>query len=187
MVIEDCNYRLPWHSPQDVPDYEANRQRLIANFERFGVTDHVRLYPHALVESEADKLDALIGTPELSGFLHDAEGRIDREFALYWPRTVEGGRIIIDDYEEFADRERADKPWPGGAKRHKICALLNQFMDWGLIEVEAVHERTVIGRKPVGADFSRFDPQRCAELVAEAEARHEAGKATQKRRSIPGV
>jgi hypothetical protein len=81
----------------------------------------------------------------------DADGRIDRDFALFFDRLTAGAAIVIDDVE---DKVRIKKQrGPNGApklridQKHRISHLLvGHFTERGLITGSIV-KNTWIGRK----------------------------------------
>lgn len=140
---------------------------LTGNLARFGVSDTVHLFTERLDLNRADDVYARIQTDEIAGFIHDADGRLDRDFTLFWERTVPGGLIVVDDYDDLPQFCPFSDEWPdGGTKMLTTYRLLNKLIDWGLFAPERTLGRTVFGRKPVGATFAAFSQARCDEIVA---------------------
>jgi len=130
------------------------------------VADRIRLFPRALDATNATEVLAMIHTPKIAAFMHDADGRIDRDFELFWPRLVENGLIVIDDYEPIIKPARAsdgDTRYVG--KKLMTYLLLNSFIEWGLMRPAFYRHNTVFGYKPERADFSRFDRTECERIV----------------------
>jgi predicted O-methyltransferase YrrM len=93
----------------------------------------------------------------LVGFMHDADGRLDLDFELFWNKVAPGGLIIIDDYPDDAGTAHP--------KKYLTWFLLNQLKEWGLFEQKKKVFDTVFGVKPVNADWSRYDPEKMKSLV----------------------
>lgn len=152
-----------------------NLRRLEQHLARFDVLDRVALYPHELTFENGEEVLALIRTPEIAALIHDADGRIDRDFRIFWPRLRPGGLIVVDDFVNLAEFRLASPRHPdGGTKCLRTFRLLNQFIDWKLFEPFAQVRSTVFGRKPRGADFTRFDLSVCERILDGVRAEHTA-------------
>ncbi len=149
VVIEKCERG----SRARYGDYATNLARLEAHLESHGVRDRVVLFPKSLTVENGEEVLALVRTPELAALCCDADGRLHRDFRLFWPRLRPGGLIVVDDYDETRSRKHA-VTWH----------LLNQLMEWGLFEPVELLNGTYFGRKPAGADFEAFDYALCDEL-----------------------
>lgn len=149
----------------DMGDYQANLELVQGNFRRYGVEDQIILYPHYLTLENGPEVVALAGGP-IAAFMSDADGHLDRDFALFWPRLIPGGAIVVDDYDNRTDTFRpiSTRHPQGGTKRLLSYRLLNQIMAWGLMRKTGRFRDTVFGVKPAGADFTRFDPAACAAI-----------------------
>lgn len=79
---------------------EKNIERIRANFRTFGVADRVELFPHKLTKENQNEVLNLIQTDKLGGLILDADGRLDRDFPLFWPKLSDGAPIVIDDYAD---------------------------------------------------------------------------------------
>lgn len=157
---------------------EENLARLRRHLEHFGVADRVVVYPHELTMENGAEVLALVSTPEIAAFIHDADGQIDRDFRLFWPRLREGGLIVVDDFVNLAEFRPVSERHPdGGTKCLRTFRLLNRFIEWGLFEPFAQVQSTVFGRKPPGADFSRFDPAICEAILETVSREREAALA----------
>lgn len=119
--------------------YDDNLERLSANLDRFGVRSRVVIHPHSLAAPLSPSLDH----DALAGFLSDADGRLDRDFALFWDRVVPGGLIVVDDYPRR-------RPRPGLAARKEMLTfeLLNVLRASGHFVPFQRIGATVFGRKP---------------------------------------
>lgn len=152
-----------WEKTYNSPAYGDNYSWWTRNVRKFGVLDRVMLYPHGVDDSTADEVRALINPP-LAGMMLDADGWVGRDFKHFWPLIRPGGIIIIDDYPTSADNPHE--------KKARTYHLVNQLIRWGLYEITARHADTVIGIKPVGADFAVFDMGRLEDIAE----RHERGE-----------
>lgn len=147
-------------------DYCDNYNILTANLQKYAICDYIRLYPKHLAFENKEEVHSLIQTEHIAGLIHDADGRIDRDFAIFWPRLVPGGLIIIDDYENKPRfRPLSARSPSGGTKKLLTYRLLNKFMEWGLFETDLIVDNTVFGHKPADADFRRFDLSECADII----------------------
>jgi predicted O-methyltransferase YrrM len=162
IVIEKCE----GGSRTYYGDYRINYNILTANLQKYGVRDYIRLYPKYLTLKNKDEVLALIDTNRIGGLIHDADGRIDRDFLIFWPLLVSGGVIIIDDFEDKPEFQPISTQSPdGGTKKLRTYRLLNQFMQWGLFETDRIVDGTVFGHKPAEADFGRFKLDECAAII----------------------
>lgn len=177
IVVEKCE----GGTRVDVGGYAENLQLINSHFSKFGVSEQIRLFPKELTFNNGNEAISLIQTPQLAAFVHDADGRIDRDFFLFWPLLCEGGLIIIDDYANEANYQPISERHPlGGAKLILTYRLLNQIIKWGLFKPTHKIGKTIFGIKPSNADFSRFDLATCAKIVDEIEAERQAYLASQK-------
>ena len=103
--------------------------------------------------------------------MHDADGRIDRDFVLLWSVLRPGGLIVVDDYENRASFQPVSPRSPdGGTKSLLTFRLLKQFMRWGLVTRRRVVGNTFFGCKPENADFRLFDSAVCHRILRDVEA-----------------
>ncbi len=161
--------------------YEHNLEKIQQSFREFGVQDTVRLFPHEITLENGKDVLAMIRTPELSAFIHDADGRVDRDFALFWPRLRSGGLIIVDDYANTPHFKPVSERNPlGGMKSVLTFRLLNQMIEWGLFHPTRTMGNTIFGTKPARADFSRFDQTVCTRITAALELERDDFLARQK-------
>jgi len=148
--------------------YKANLDALMDRFGEFGVRDFVQVFPHSLTFENAHEAVAMLGTEQISALVHDADGRIDRDFLFFWPLLIDGGLIVVDDYDDcFQAKRMPDGSMRVYGKKALTVRLLDQFRDWGLFEKRGEIQGAVFGVKPPGADFSRFDRRFCEKLVEE--------------------
>jgi predicted O-methyltransferase YrrM len=164
IVVEKCE----GGSRTNFGGYEQNLAILEGNFERFGVHDRIRLYPHAITQETGDAVKALIETGEIAAFIHDADGLLDRDFALFWPMLRDEGLMVLDDYANRAIFKPICDHFPlGGGKHLRTYRLVNHMIAWGLFcPIDQVGE-TLFGVKPAGADFARFDRVQCQRTLAQ--------------------
>jgi len=156
-------------------DAATNLRLLETNLVHFGVRDGVLLYPHAITRDSGSEILKSVRTHEISALIHDADGRIDRDFALFWSILQPGGLIVVDDYENRATFRPVSPRFPdGGTKSVVTFKLLNQFIDWGLVKRNRVIGNTFFGYKPANADFGRFSAERCLDIVRQVESARDA-------------
>lgn len=178
IAIEKCE----GGSRSDYGDKETNLTIIQRHFQAFGVSNKVVLYAEYLTfDNVRDVLD-LLRTPQIAALIHDADGRLDRDFSFFWPRLIPGGLLVIDDYENRCTFQPRSVRYPdGGIKSILTYRLLNQFMAWDLVRKHCIiRRRTFFGYKPAGADFSRFDSLVCQRIIREVEAEYAAWWISQK-------
>jgi predicted O-methyltransferase YrrM len=152
-----------WEQTYHSPAYGDNYSWWMRNVRKFGVLDRVTLYPHGVTDETADEVRQLICSP-LAGMMLDADGWVGRDFRHFWPMLRFGGVIIVDDYPTSADNPHE--------KKARTYHLMNAIIRWGLYEITSRHADTVIGFKPAGANFDRFDMGEL-EYIAERHANGE--------------
>lgn len=177
LVVEKCERG----SRDSLGDYASNLQRLVERFETFGVGDFVQIFPHSLTFENGSEVLGMFETRRIGALVHDADGRVDRDFLFFWPSLIDGGLIVVDDYDDRFQREVLKDGrvrWYG--KKALTVRLLDQMQAWGLFEPTWQCENTVFGIKPPGADFGRFDQALCDLLVQEnaAECRRREAEET---------
>ncbi len=153
--------------------YEQNRHSIEQVFEHFNVADHIRLFPHHLTLKNGPEAVSLIRTGRLSSLIHDADGRLERDFSLFWPLLIDDAFIMVDDYEEIVEKKSGANGVFYLSKKLLTYRLLNKLADWGLFVFDDVENGTAFGRKPAGADFQRLDMEECRRIVEEVKV--EAG------------
>lgn len=180
VVVERCE----GGSRSDFGGREENLRQLQENFRSFGVTENVKIFPHELTIENGEEVLRLCTTRELAAFIHDADGHIDRDFSLFWPRLRSRGLIIIDDYDPLPHFVDVSARYPeGGIKGVLTYRLINQFIDWGLFESTAKVGITLFGRKPAAARWSYFNLDRCREI--HESVKRERDEQLKMRRHIP--
>jgi len=171
IVVEKCE----GGSRMDYGDYSDNYDIIVQNFHKFNVQDRIKLYPHYLTFENGHEVQALIDSDHIAALVHDADGRVDRDFALFYDKLVDGGRIIIDDYANIAKFKPPSARVPdGGTKMLTTYRLVNQLRDWGLLAVDEILEGTLFGHKPSGVDTGRLDLTVCEQIVTDVIAERDA-------------
>jgi predicted O-methyltransferase YrrM len=164
IVVEKCE----GGSRSDIGGYSENLSLIEKNFETFGVQDKILLYPHEITLENGSDVISLIETREIAAFIHDADGRLDRDFSLFWPILMSGGLMIIDDYVDKATYKPTSDRYPqGGIKSVMTYRLLNQIIEWGLFEPYDKIKSTIFGYKSSSADYSLFNLDVCRDIIEE--------------------
>jgi predicted O-methyltransferase YrrM len=146
--------------------YQDNLVIMQSNIRQFGVDDRIVLFPHELTLDNGKDVRALMTTPHIAAFMHDADGRLDRDFLLFWPLLQPGGLMFIDDYSNTPRYTPVSDEHPhGGIKSVMTYRLLNQMIGWGLFVPFATIGQTIFGRKPPDANFGSFDLETCARII----------------------
>ncbi len=170
IVVEKCE----GGSRAEFGDRNENLAILHRHLAAFGAHD-VRIFPHELTLDNGAQVLDLVATPRIGALVHDADGHLDRDFALFWPRLEPGAPIVIDDVMERPAFKPVSARHPqGGTKGVLTHRLLTQLTEWGLFEPQARVRDTLFGRKPAHADFGAFDLDRCQEIHREVLAEHAA-------------
>ncbi len=150
VVVEKCE----GGSRDRYGNRQSNLERYQNNMKMFSVSDRVKLFPHFLTFENGNQVAKLIQTERLSGMMLDADGRIHRDFSLFWDRLVDGGLIIIDDYHETLSK-----------KHPRTYALLYQLKEWGYFEETCIVGDTCFGRKPNSDPKQEIDLEFCQSIV----------------------
>lgn len=162
IVVEKCQ----GGTRTDVGGYDDNLQLIQQHFTDFGVREQLCLFPHEVTFENGNEVIDLVKPPKISAFIHDADGRVDRDFYLFWPLLEPGGLIIVDDYANKASyKPVSDRHPTGGAKSMMTYRLLNKIIEWGLFKTTHKIGKTIFGIKPHDADFNRFDREVCQQII----------------------
>jgi predicted O-methyltransferase YrrM len=138
----------------DYGGYEDNLARLERNLRRFRVRHRVTLVTEELGADAAGRMAPVLGGSRLAGFLHDADGRLDRDFGLFWELVVPGGLIVVDDDADRPEFKPVSARHPdGGTKCLLTFELLNVLRASGHFEEFARVGDTAFGRKPAASDL----------------------------------
>ena len=147
------------------------------NLARFGVADAVTLYPKKFSRREADDLLATTGKGPFAGFVSDADGQLDRDFAVLWPRVVDGGPIVIDDYGSLHLDALVEEP-RNARKLLKTRRAVDFLCAEGILVVDDAYGRTLFAHKPAHAPALRpetIDALRAVIRAADHEMRRRLG------------
>ncbi len=141
------------------------------NLEKFGVRDRVKVFADYLTDENAQEVYNLIDTPQLVALIHDADGRIDRDFRLFYDRLIDGALIVIDDVVRIdPDRPIKDKTQAQHFRKFMItCKLIDEMERLGLLENISYTLSTAFCRKPKDTTAAVIDPQRIERLLQEVE------------------
>jgi len=136
-------------------DFDDNLATLNDNLARYGCSQHVRLFTDRLSLDSRDTLLQAIGGSTISGFMHDADGRLDRDFDLLWPLTIDGGLIIVDDCLARAELgELLAEKGSSGRKFFMTAAGWKVIVAAGLVEQATRIDSTVFAVKPAGSGLT---------------------------------
>ena len=134
--------------------FDENLDRFNRHLAHFGAAERIALFPHDLTLENGPEVIALVETPRIAGFITDADGRLDRDFALFLPLVHPDGVIVVDDYH------------PARSWKHALTwRLLNQLIEWKLFILDEVRRGTAFGRPHPEAHLSRLDPAVCAQII----------------------
>jgi len=159
VVIEKCE----GGSRDLYGDWSSNFERFNRHVELFGVADRIRLHPRAIDIDSGPEIEPLIHSDRIAGLVLDADGRLYRDFHLFWERLAPNGLIVVDDYHP--DRSR---------KHATTRVLLDLLSEWDLFRRDDALGDTVFGHKPEGASFGKFDLEHCRRVFEETRAAYEA-------------
>jgi predicted O-methyltransferase YrrM len=137
----------------DYGGYADNLARLERNLRRFRVRHRVTLVTEELSADAPGRMAPALRERRLAGFLHDADGRLDRDFGLFWDLVVPGGLIVVDDDVDRPEFQPVSARRPdGGTKCLLTFELLNVLRASGHFEEFARVGDTSFGRKPARSD-----------------------------------
>ena len=136
---------------------EDNIAVIKRNFSLYGVDDAISFYAE-LSDAAARLLPADISIGIL---MLDADGAIDRDFALFYNKIVPSGLIVIDDYDPGLVVKRLTNGDIFVDQKHLLTFhLVNHFVHHGLLSDVNVCGETVFARKPTNlksVSFKDFD------------------------------
>ena len=162
IVVEKCE----GGTRSDVGGYDDNLALIQEHFNKFDVNDKITLFPQEVTFDNGNDVISLVTTKTIAAFIHDADGRLDRDFLLFWPILKSNGLIIVDDYADEPKYKPISERHPqGGTKSVMTYRLLNQIIEWGLFKTSKKIGKTIFGYKPADADFSRFDLEVCNQII----------------------
>ena len=106
---------------------------------------------HSVVTVIPEKIDAaekyLIEAQPFSLLMIDADGKIDRDFLLFYNRLRSGADIIIDDYRAESRPDQGTAANPRG-KGWSTYLFVNYFLRLGLIKKKSLVGDTIFCQKP---------------------------------------
>jgi hypothetical protein len=149
--------KLTGGSRERYGDAAANRRAIEANIAHFGLTDRVAMHYGDVRDTAAEvPADAAVTLLML-----DADGRLDRDFRLFFDRLPVGADIIIDDMRDLVKIRRVGgsllNPMLRTDQKHVLTLrLVDLFTAAGLIEGERIRD-TWFGRKR-DARLADLDP-----------------------------
>jgi predicted O-methyltransferase YrrM len=166
LVIEKC----AGGSRTELGDYNKNKKLILDNFKRFNIREKITPFLEELTFEKGPLVKNFIKTDQISAIIHDADGRIDRDFSLFWELLMPEGLIVIDDYANIPVYKEISERYPAGGTKYLITYhLLNQFIEWGLFEEVFRIGKTIFGKKPKNASFDKFSLARCNEILEKIE------------------
>ena len=129
--------------------FQENLTILNRNLTKHRVHDRVNLFTRALTAESAKDLVDELQIDAIAGFMHDADGHLDRDFPIFWPLTEPGGLIVVDDYLTAAElAAQAAAGHPALRKYRLTRTLLDMLIDRGLFVPVSRVSHTCFGRKP---------------------------------------
>lgn len=150
-------------------NYATNYATLEKNINKYDLGVHVKLYPDWLREGSED-IWSFIQSEKISGFIHDADGRLYRDFQLFFDSVVDGGLIAVDDCPQGRD------PYDLLARGYS-GKFVRTGVQWELLKRRGFIEEVercgnfVFARKPVGINAALpFDDLRRISFEADAAA-----------------
>ena len=169
IVVEKCR----GGSRDEVGDYDSNLNLIRNNFRMYDLEDQIILHPQEITIENGSEVIKKIQTEKIAALIHDADGHLERDFLLFWPLLIDNGLIIVDDYSEKTVFTKVSTRHPqGGIKSLMTYRLLNQLIEWGLFKVDTQIGDTIYGTKPVNADFSKLDMQKCQKIINQVKEEH---------------
>ena len=162
IVVEKCE----GGTRSDVGGYEDNLNLIQEHFKKFDAENNIVLFPQEVTFENGSEVISLMQTKQISAFIHDADGRLDRDFSLFWNLIIPGGLIVVDDYADEPKYKPISERHPqGGTKSVMTYRLLNQMIEWGLFKTTKKIGKTIFGYKPTDANFSLFDLEVCNQII----------------------
>lgn len=129
---------------------EKNKEIILGNIERYGCNDVVEMV-FTTPEEAIDKIP-YDRKPNIGLLVIDADGAIDREFNLLYDRVVEGGVVVIDDYNDYLKYFHLTKHRVHIDAKHKVTkALVDYYVEEGFLKFDKMVQSTWFGYKPKGA------------------------------------
>lgn len=143
---------------------EENLKIIESNYEKFRVSDRIQQFIGDVVV-EADNIKYL---SSFSMLMLDADGRLDRDFVLFYDKLKPGGYIVIDDCDD-----RIKVKIKSGImivdQKHKLTHLfIKMFEELGFLEPVEIIGNTYFGRKPaaIGKSIQELTILETSEIYA---------------------
>lgn len=139
-------------------NFKKNKEIINGNIESYGCKDVVEMV-FSTPEEAIDKIP-FDGQPNIGLLVIDADGAIDREFNLLYDRVVEGGVVVIDDYNDYLKYFHLSKHRVHIDAKHKVTkALVDYYVNEGFLKFDKMVQSTWFGYKPKGAgSISKSNP-----------------------------
>ena len=101
------------------------------NLAHFGVSELVEL----VIGDVSETFESLPQSSKIAMLVLDSDGRIDRDFSLFFDRVINGGSIVIDDYQDSILISKSENGGLLVDQKHKLTYnLLNLFLKEGYME-----------------------------------------------------
>ena len=134
--------------------FDENHQRFQDFTKRYGVADHIRLFPDYLTIENSQQVIDLVTSEKIGGLMLDADGHIHRDFLIFWDKLVDGAPIVIDDYD------------PDISVKHEITYhLVNRLVEWELIELRELIGGTFFGVKGKAESIDVLNMAECDAII----------------------
>lgn len=161
--------KLEGGSRSDIGGRSANLEIIEDNFRKFDVREYVKLFTREVTWESGAEIVSMVDTGEIGALVLDADGRIDRDFSLFWPMLVPGAAIVIDDYREDRSKFRpiSERHPTGGAKLMITFRLTNYLVERGLFRIDNQIGSTLFGRKPETGSITALDRTECERIIAD--------------------
>lgn len=171
LAVEKCH----GGSRRQYGGYTENLAILKRNLSQYGVSDKVVLFTGNLYHETASSLLEMVENQAIAGFMHDADGRLDRDFALFWPRTIDGGVIIVDDCPAELDLEHLIRTRGSSGRKFYMAAVAWAIIrDAGLVDRIERMGTTIFARKPENSGDRMVPTDALQEAVLNAREEYKA-------------
>lgn len=124
---------------------EENLKIINSNYEKFKIADRVNQYIGDVVD-ESKNINDL---KEISLLMLDADGRLDRDFSLFYDRLKPGGYIIIDDCDDRVKVKFTRFKLRVDLKHKLTHKFIEYFESMNYLEKVELIGNTYFGRKPI--------------------------------------
>jgi len=152
---------------------DKNKNKFLTNIKRYGLEQYVKLFPEHLEFDNADEVKNMINGKKISALIHDADGRVDRDFFLFYPMLIDGGLVVIDDYEDKKKYVPVSNRYPrGGVKAQMTYRLVKQFLNWELIREKYKVDNTLFCIKNGKFSFDKSKLEKCKRIIDNLKREH---------------